>query len=364
MQAKIEFTTRCNLNCMHCSAAGYRPAPDWETDQLMSVLNQLIAEGYDEFHLQGGEPFIREDIFEILDLLEQNNVASVISTNSLLLNEEKIKKLLTYKGLAMLTFSLDGATEEIHNTMRGENAFNHTLKMIQHAVTLRSELQSMTTVGLNYTLTKVNYHEIGDVFRLADKLKVDSVSVLSLSVRGNALTHKDQLFLSEKDEFRALQKGATTLRKVNVGRQIKGVPPLIFNVELYPFTWKCKLMNQSRHLVSYVDQHLCSAGTHTIYITTDGTIYPCEAARPHLDTLEEILGPYERPTIHEYTIAEAKQTESFKKIVNFLQNYDQVFSSITPCNRCAHLGKCTICPLVVLEEGKAERCTEEVLSST
>jgi len=364
MQAKIEFTTRCNLDCIHCSAAMFRPAPDWETDQLMSVLNQLLAEGYDEFHLQGGEPFIRGDIFEVLDLFEQNDVVFAISTNSLLLNEEKIKKLLTYKGLLTFTFSLDGATEETHNTMRGENAFNHTLKMIQHAVTLRSELQSKVSVGLNYTLTKVNYHQVGDVFRLADKLGVDSVTVLSLSLLGNALTHKDQLFLSEKDEFRALQKGATTLRKVNVGRQIRGLPPLKINLDLFTYNWKCTLMKLSKHVTGREGGNICGTGTTTIYVGVDGTIYPCEGTRVFIDMLEEILGPYERPTIHEYTIAEAKQTESFKKIVNFLQNYDQVFSSITPCNRCAHLGKCTICPLVVLEEGKAERCTEEVLSST
>ena len=62
MQAKIEYTTRCNLDCIHCCAALYRPALDWETDQLMNVIEHLLAAGYDEFHLQGGEPFIRSDI--------------------------------------------------------------------------------------------------------------------------------------------------------------------------------------------------------------------------------------------------------------------------------------------------------------
>jgi radical SAM protein with 4Fe4S-binding SPASM domain len=363
VQAKIEFTTRCNLNCMHCSAAPYRPAPDWETDQLMDVLGQMLQEGYTEFHLQGGEPFIREDIFDVLDLLEQNKGFFVISTNSLLLNEEKIEKLLGYNHLAMLTFSLDGATPELHNTMRGEDAFDHTLRMIRSAVALRKKLNAPATLGLNYTLTRINSYQIGDIFARADELQVDSVSVLSLSLRGNALDHKDELYLTEKEEFEALLKGAAALRKINVSRKIKGLPPLMFNVELYPYTWKCTLMNQSGHLISYVSQHLCSAGTHTIYIAANGTIYPCEAARPYMDLLEKHLGPYDKPNIHECTITEAKQNESFKRIVSYLQDYDHVFNSITPCNTCGHLGKCTICPLVVLAEGKATRCTEEVLRS-
>jgi hypothetical protein len=78
--------------------------------------------------------------------------------------------------------------------------------------------------------------------------------------------------------------------------------------------------------------------------------------------LEKILGPYEKPNINDCTIAEAKETESFKKIVDYLQNYDHVFNSVTPCNTCGYLGKCTICPLVVLADGEARRCTLEVLS--
>jgi radical SAM protein with 4Fe4S-binding SPASM domain len=362
MQAKIEYTTRCNLNCMHCSAAMFRPAPEWEPDRLMEILNQLIAAGYNEFHLQGGEPFIRSDIFDVLNLFDQNNAAFVISTNSLLLNEEKIEHLLKYKGLVMLTFSLDGANPETHNRMRGDDVFDYAVQMIQHAVKMRRTHRSRTTIGLNHTLTRINYHELNDVFKYADTLGVDSISVLSLSLRGNALDHKDELFLSEKEEFLALQKAARGLRKINMNRTIKRVPPLIFNVELYPYTWKCILMDQSRHLVSYVSQHICSSGTQTIYVAADGTIYPCEAARPSLDVLEKILGPYEKPNINDCTIAEAKETESFKKIVDYLQNYDHVFNSVTPCNTCGYLGKCTICPLVVLADGEARRCTLEVLS--
>jgi MoaA/NifB/PqqE/SkfB family radical SAM enzyme len=130
VQAKIEFTTRCNLNCIHCSAAMFRPAPDWESDNLMKVITQLIDEGYTEFHLQGGEPFIREDIFDVLDLFDENNIVYALSTNSLLLDEEKIKKVLAYKGLLTFTFSLDGSTPETHNTMRGEDAFDHVMDMI------------------------------------------------------------------------------------------------------------------------------------------------------------------------------------------------------------------------------------------
>lgn len=363
MQAKIEFTTRCNLDCIHCSAAIYRPAPDWETAQLICVLNQLLAEGYDEFHLQGGEPFIRPDIFETLDLLEKHGVAFALSTNSLLLNEEKIKRLMTYRGLATFTFSLDGATKETHNTMRGHDAFDHTLEMIHHAVKWKSKLESETRVGLNYTITKINYHEIADVISLADKLGVNYVVILTLSILGNAAKNRDILFLPEKEELMAVEKGAATLRKINIGRQIRGIDLMTFDLELFTYKWKCRLMKLSKHISSSGGRSMCNAGTGTIFVGVDGTIYPCEGSRIFIDLLERILGPYERPNISEYTIEEAKQTESFKRIVNLLHDYDRVFSSIPPCNTCRHLRKCTICPLFALADGEVKRCTEEVLSS-
>jgi MoaA/NifB/PqqE/SkfB family radical SAM enzyme len=362
MQAKIEFTTRCNLDCIHCCAAEFRPAPDWETDHLMNVLTQLLAEGYDEFHLQGGEPFIRSDVFDVLDLFEQHGVVFAISTNSLLLNEEKIRKLLGYKGLVTFTFSLDGATQETHDTMRGQESFEYALQMIRHAVTQRPDLNSKTSIGLNYTLTKINRHEITDVFNLADTLGVDYVTVLSLSLLGNAALHKDELYLPEREELTALQEGATALRKINIGRKINRMNPMTFNLELFTYEWKCRLMKLSKYVATHEGGSMCNSGTGTIYVGVDGTIYPCEGTRVFIDMLEEILGPYERPNISEYTIAEAKQTESFKKMVTFLHDYERVFSSITPCNTCGHLGKCTICPLFALADGNVKKCAEEVLS--
>ncbi|MBU7048096.1 MAG: radical SAM protein [Theionarchaea archaeon] len=364
MQAKIEYTARCNLNCMHCSAAMFRPAPEWERDRLMEILNQLISAGYNEFHLQGGEPLIRSDLFDILNLFDENNAVFALSTNSLLLNEEKIDKLLTYKGLLTFTFSLDGATPETHNRMRGDDVFDHAVKMIQHAVKAKSEIAPQKNLSLNHTITKINYHELNDVLKLANTLGVDSITILSLSLLGNALDHKDELFLSEKEEFLAIQKAATLLRKINVSRKIKGLHPLTINMDLFTFAWKCKLMKLSHHVTGKEGGNICGSGTNTIYIALDGTIYPCEGSRVFIDMLEETLGPYERPNINEYTIAEAKETETFKKIVDYLHDYDHVFNSVTPCNTCGYLGKCTICPLFAVADGEVKRCTEEVLSST
>ena len=363
MLAKIELTTRCNLDCIHCCASIYRPAPDWKTNQLMDVLEKLIGEGYTEFELKGGEPFIRSDIFEILDLLEHYNKEFFLTSNSLLLTEEKISKLLSYKNLSTFSISLDGVTRKTHETIRGENTFDYTIEMIKLAAKWKKKVNSQTRLGINYTITKVNYTEIGKIFKFADKVGFDSIFVLSLSVLGNAVEHKDELFLPEREELKALQEGTSILRKINIGRQIKGVQPLEFDMELFPFTWKCRLMKWSRNFSSYITEHKCGSGIYEIYVAADGTIFPCEGIRVHQDIIERKVGPYEKPNIKDYTVEEAKKTESFRKIVDFLQDYDQIFESLEPCNTCGHLGKCTVCPVFALADGGMKRCTEDVLIS-
>lgn len=362
IQAKIEFTTRCNLDCIHCCTSIYRPAPDWETDQLMSTIQQLLAEGCTEFHLQGGEPFIRPDIFQVLDLFDlHEGVKFLISSNSLLLDEEKIKKLLNYRGLKAFSISLDGATEKTHETMRGEKTFKYTLDMMQLAAKWKSRLNSQTILTVNHVLTKVSSKEIGEIFAIADNVGFDAVFALSLSLFGNAAEHKDELYLSEREELQVLKKGTTALGKINMARQIRGLQPLMLNIEHFPYTWKCRLLKWSRGLTSSITQQKCRSGTGTIYVGADGTIFPCEGVRGFLDIIEEKVGPYERPNIQEYTIQEAKQMESFKRIVQYLHDYDRIFKSIEPCSTCEHLNKCSICPLFAVADREVKRCKEEVL---
>jgi radical SAM protein with 4Fe4S-binding SPASM domain len=359
--AQVEFTTRCNLDCIHCSASIYRPALDWKTDQLMNVFKQLLDEGYNEFDLKGGEPFMRSDIFQVMDLLEQHGATFFLSSNALLLTEEKIQKLLSYRGLSTFTVSLDGARKETHEAIRGEKTFDRTLEMVRLVAKWMSRLNSRTRFGLNYTLMKTNHKEIGEIFDLADRLGFDSVFVLTLSMLGNAVEHEDDLALQEREELLALQRGAKVLRKINIARQIKGSRPLEFSVEKFPYTWKCRLMKWSRTFKSSVTRSVCGGGTNRIYIGADGTIFPCEGVRISLDKIQEEVGPFEKPSIWEYTVQEAKQTESFRRIVDLLHDYDRMFKSIEPCNTCGYLGKCTICPLSARRDGGVKRCMEEVL---
>src|SRR5271169_6479398 len=69
IKAVFELTYRCNLKCRHCyvapSAVNER-GKELDTKQVFTILDQLAGAGCLNIGFTGGEPFLREDIFEIL----------------------------------------------------------------------------------------------------------------------------------------------------------------------------------------------------------------------------------------------------------------------------------------------------------
>jgi radical SAM protein with 4Fe4S-binding SPASM domain len=94
----VEFavTWICNLRCEFCYAedlmyAQKRP-PDITVEMVRDIMQQAYALGMIHVNITGGEPMIRKDLCELIDVIPKNVVVSVV-TNSTLLTEEKIRAL-------------------------------------------------------------------------------------------------------------------------------------------------------------------------------------------------------------------------------------------------------------------------------
>ena len=118
----IEFsiTAQCNSNCEMCFARFYRNAGKRElsVEEVRDVWSQAKKLGAIGSYLLGGEPMMRNDIFEILEVLEAKKYFVGIVTNSLVLTDGFIKKL-KYSGVVFLSFSLDSINEKENDRLRG-----------------------------------------------------------------------------------------------------------------------------------------------------------------------------------------------------------------------------------------------------
>lgn len=161
-----ETTRRCNLACKHCRAVAEDHPYDNELDTpaAFRLLDQIREVGQPIIILTGGEPLLRDDIFDISAYGTRIGLRMVMAPNGTLLTQENVEKLKD-AGIKRISVSLDGATPETHDNFRGlENAFNTTLGGIDIARRAGLEFQ------INTTITQTNLKEIPKILRLAEDL--------------------------------------------------------------------------------------------------------------------------------------------------------------------------------------------------
>ena len=158
-----EVTRRCNLSCRHCRAAANKgPYPgELSTEKCFEVIDEIAAMGKPIVILTGGDPMLRDNIYEIARYGTEKGLKMVMSPCGTLLNEENAGKLKD-AGIERISISIDGACAETHDDFRRvPGAFDEAIKGIENAKKAGLEFQ------INTTVTKVNLAELPDILKLA-----------------------------------------------------------------------------------------------------------------------------------------------------------------------------------------------------
>ena len=80
------LTDRCNLNCIHCynrSGPGCQAEGELSTDEALDLIDDLAGMGIPLVLFTGGEPLMREDIWELARHAREKGIKMAISTNRL-----------------------------------------------------------------------------------------------------------------------------------------------------------------------------------------------------------------------------------------------------------------------------------------
>jgi len=100
-----ETTRRCNLRCVHCrssSEAQVCGAPDFDTQTAFRVIDNLCAFASPVLVLSGGEPLLREDIFEIAAYGTHKGLRMCMATNGTLVTDAICERILA-SGIRMVS---------------------------------------------------------------------------------------------------------------------------------------------------------------------------------------------------------------------------------------------------------------------
>ena len=128
-----EVTRSCMLACKHCRAAA-RPEPysgELSTQECFSLLDNIASFAKPIIILTGGEPMLREDIYEIAAHGTSLGLPVVMAPCGMLVDDEAIGKMKD-AGIRSISISIDGATSESHDAFRVvPGAFDGAMKGIE-----------------------------------------------------------------------------------------------------------------------------------------------------------------------------------------------------------------------------------------
>jgi len=168
--AIIDVTNRCNLRCPVCfanaAAAGYVYEPSkQEVREMLENLRSNDPVPATALQFSGGEPTIREDLFDLIRMAKELGFRHVeVNTNGLRLAQSvNYCRGLKEAGMSTVYLQFDGVTPKVYEFTRGRDLLETKLKAIENL--REAEIDSVVLV---VTLIKgVNDHQIGDIIQFA-----------------------------------------------------------------------------------------------------------------------------------------------------------------------------------------------------
>jgi len=177
----IHTNNSCNLTCSHC-LVNSSPSGDkgLSTEAIKRVIDEAAILGTSRFYFTGGEPFMRKDIFELIDYVCSHKESElIILTNGTLLEGETVERLQKCnKELLKIQISLDGSRPEINDPLRGKGSFDLIVEGIKNIVEA-GYFPTVTTV-----VTNSNIEDIQETTKLLALLGVKTHHLLWAHRRG------------------------------------------------------------------------------------------------------------------------------------------------------------------------------------
>jgi mycofactocin radical SAM maturase len=158
-----ELTYACNLSCVHClSSSGRRDPRELSTAECKAVIDELERMQVFYVNIGGGEPTVRPDFWELVDYATAHHVGVKFSTNGVKITPEVAGRLAA-SDYVDVQISLDGATAEVNDAVRGAGSYATALRAMAN---LREA--GCTGFKISVVMTRHNVGQLDEFKALAD----------------------------------------------------------------------------------------------------------------------------------------------------------------------------------------------------
>lgn len=209
--ADFLLTPRCNLKCSFCSASATK-----NTNKIKELSIEKIEKIFDEFDelellrvgLEGGEPFLRDDIIDIMKIADNHDFDYFINTNGTFIDKNMAIDIGNTK-VSKICVSIDGPNSKTHDLCRGvKGTFEKAVQAIKY---LQEENVSVDAI---FTLSKLNQEYIMDTLEFLSTIGIKNVAIMILASVGNAAENFNDVYLSY-DEWKDILIKLTDLKLEN-----------------------------------------------------------------------------------------------------------------------------------------------------
>ncbi|MCD9186327.1 MAG: radical SAM protein [Pyrinomonadaceae bacterium] len=176
----IYLTYQCNLRCKHCFlGTKLNEATHFDFLLLQKLIKNASSWGTEEITFLGGEPTLYPYLTESIKLVQDQGIRARIVTNG---HRSFEKFLNNYDGdeLPHICFSIDGASADTHDSIRGKKSFEHLLNSISLA-----NQKGYTKSGI-ISINKQNSHDCDRILELCTTLGLQYVNIHYVTNRGFA----------------------------------------------------------------------------------------------------------------------------------------------------------------------------------
>lgn len=265
LKIEIALTDMCNQKCIHCS--NKKKIGKKNKFISLELIKKIVMENPLMLVFSGGEPLLHPSITEYVNIAKSKGINLRILTNGLLIERNLLKELREsgYEDTDVLQISLDGATEDTYYRQRGIYGLKKVCKGIEEAISMGFNIE------IHCVPTKLNYLEIIDIIKLADKMSCKKIFFGSFA----PFEKKDIDLMCGIKELVILNEEIDYIRNevdIKILNEYIG-EEYFFDQKLKNKRNKMENLNVDKR--NQKNKYICAAWNSSCYIDESGNVFPC-----------------------------------------------------------------------------------------
>jgi len=295
LNGTVIVTYRCNARCNMCSR--YKEPSHQDDEMTINTIKKLPPMYFT--NITGGEPFMRDDLEEVVSELYKKSDRIVISTNGFY--TDRIISLCEVFPQIGIRISIEGL-EETNNKIRGlEDGFNRGYNTL-----LKLKEMGMKDVGFGMTIQDMNCQDIIPLYEISNEMGMEFAT---------ATLHNSFYFVESKNVIHDKALVSKHIAKL-VNRLLKSKSPK---------KWFRAYFNHG--LINYINDNPrllpCDMSFDTFFIDPFGDVMPCNGTEE-----KEVMGNLNTQSWDE--IWNSKEAEMVRTKVRKCERNCWMIGSVSP----------------------------------